>query len=175
MSRLKSLLLVALLLPATTLAGPLAEPVVALLDGYERAPTPEDFRALGEGAQAELLEIAADADAPTTRRGRALTALAFYPNTETRAVLDATLADAESKSLLRRKAAYAVGVGFGADAIPALTAALGDADPQLRMAAASALGAVGTDAAKAALSARRDLETEDAVRTVLNTFLEAGE
>ena len=158
-------------LAGTALAGPLTEPVTSLLDGIEHAPTAAEFAALGDGVDTELLAIAADASAPTSRRGRALSALAFYPTQDVRTALEQVLGEEQGKSLLRRKAAGSLGAGFGDDATSVLEAALSDDDPQLRIAVVHALGAIDTDTARAALSARRGVESQSAVVEAIDQAL----
>jgi HEAT repeat protein len=159
-----STMLLGLLLASTGWAGPQRQAVLDLLNAYDEPVRQEDLAALGAGVDAELLEIAQDAAVPLTRRGKAVAALKFYPTTEVRSFLDATLAGQES--LLRRKAAYSL-AAFGSSAVPALIGALGEPDVQLRVAAANALGTVGDAEGLEALRARLAVETEPAVKKAI--------
>ena len=59
-----------------------------------------------------------------------------------------------------------------AEAVPALVAMLGgDADPMARQAAAWALGRIGSGEARAALSARYDVEEVSVVRDAIRVAL----
>jgi len=72
---------------------------------------------------------------------------------------------------LRRNAAIVLGNRGDRAAIPALIAALSDADPVLRGAVAWALGQLGGDAARAALQERRGIEDNPDVLTELDDAL----
>jgi len=171
MSRIPMALLLAIWLPLSAAASAPSDALVALLDGIEQSPTAEQLTALGEGVEAALMAVASDGEMPRSRRGRALTSLAFFPTTEVRSFLDGQLADGDNNGLLRRKAAYALGAGFGAKAVAVLAKALDDDDVQLRIATATALGLVEADEAREALTTRRGKETEDAVKTALDSAL----
>jgi epoxyqueuosine reductase len=90
--------------------------------------------------------------------------------------LDEEAWDASSRGSAIRRAGRAgfarnvcVGLGnWGApDAVPVLTSALSDPEPLVRSHAAWALGRVGTAEARAALSSRAAVESDDAVRAEL--------
>ena len=164
--------LLSLLLTQPAAAGDLREPALDLLGAYEDVPSAEDFRALGEGVVGELMEIGVEAQVPRSRRGRAVSALAFFPEAEVQGYLEARLADASDDSIVRRKAAYALGAGFGAAAVGPLGAALADDDLQLRIAAAGALGALG-EPGRGALEGRLDAEPEAAGREAIEKALAA--
>lgn len=161
-----------LLLPLL-LAGParadeaLHARVVDLVSGLESSPSAADWTALGAGAEAELVAIAADSGMLPTQRGNALLALGNFPTERARGLLVGTLSDASANVLLRRKACSALAQGWGADAVPALAVALGDADVQLRQSAASALAKVSDPAAAEALRARLAVETNASVKQVI--------
>lgn len=142
-----------------------------LLSAYETPATEADWRALGNGVDAELLAIAKDASLSHTRRANAIVALGYFPADTTRAYL-AGLATGESNDgIFRRKAVYALATGYGEGALPELTAALGASDIHLRAAAARALGTVGTAAAKEALKARLAVEGDRMVKETLSATL----
>jgi epoxyqueuosine reductase len=75
---------------------------------------------------------------------------------------------------LARSAAVALGNAGDPSALPALTAALDDADPEVRSHAAWALGRLGGEAARAALEAAQVRETDAEVRRELTIALAAG-
>lgn len=168
---MRALLLTALLIPTAADAGALREPVMDLLNAYEDTATAEQLSALGEGVTDELMEIAVDGEVPSSRRGRAVSALGHFPADDTRAFLDARLADADTSSLIRRKAAYALAAGWGEGAVRSLAGALADDDVQLRIAAAHALGELSDQAAKDALEARLAVEDSDAARDAIEKAL----
>jgi HEAT repeat protein len=162
-----ALLMTALSAPA--LAGPLRSQVEAQLDGIESPPDAISLRALGEGVSAELIEIAQDAEASRTRRAKALHALGWFPSAATRAVLEGALDGGDPK--MARRAVYALGNGWGDQAVPAIERALADNDVQLRIAAAASLGNIGTPLARSALDARLKVEVEPTVRHTLQASL----
>ncbi len=144
-----------------------------LLSAYEDPATAADWRALGDGAAAELFAIAQDGALSHTKRGNAIVALGWFPAESHRRYL-ANLAVSEVEdSLFRRKAVFALGNGWGAGALPELTTALQASDKHLRAAAATALGKVGTPAAADALRARLAVESDAMVRGTLTTTLSA--
>ncbi|GDX79227.1 hypothetical protein LBMAG42_10380 [Deltaproteobacteria bacterium] len=161
-----------LLLPLL-LAGParadeaLRARVVDLLSGLESSPSAADWSALGAGAEAELLAIAADSSMLPTQRANALLALGNFPTDRAHAMLSTTLGDASANVLLRRKACSGLAQGWGAAAVPALAAALGDGDVQLRQSAAGALAKVQDPTAVEALRARLAVETNASVKQVI--------
>ena len=167
------LTLLALLLTQPADASDLRAPALELLSGYEDTPSKADLEALGVGVVAELMAIGVDAEVPRSRRGRAVSALAFFPEAEVQSYLEARLADATDESVVRRKAAYALGAGFGAAAVGPLGVALSDDDLQLRVAAAGALGGLG-EAGRAALEARLAEEPEASAREAIEKALTAG-
>lgn len=114
---------------------------VALCSGIESVGSAEQFRALGPGAEDALLAIAGDAEMLPTQRANALVALAHVPSAAGRAHLRATLADRGALPLLRRKAAFALGRGWGGEAREDLLAFAGDPDEQVRSAVGRALAA----------------------------------
>lgn len=169
MNRWMRALLLGALLPATAWAGPNRDAVMDLLNAYEDVPAKSDLDALGDGIDLELMEIADDHAVPSTRRGRAISALQHYPTDAVRAFLDAHLADAD-KGILRRKAAFSL-AAWGDGAVDTLSGALTDDDVQLRIAVAQALGSIGTDASRQALQARLESESEAAVSEAIQKAL----
>lgn len=164
-----ALVLFALLAPRLANAGELRAPVLALLDGVEDVPEAEDLRALGDGVGAELLELAADGTLQPTRRARATQALGWFPSDASREFLTQTLKGGDS--LQARKAAYALVNGWGDEALPLVQTALVSDDVQLRLATCRAISTLGTDASRATLRARLELETNAAVKDLIRQSL----
>lgn len=163
------LAILALGLSAPALAGEKHDAVMDLLNGFEDPVREADLAALGDGVEVELMQIAEDKAVPATRRGRAVSALQYYRTDAVRAFLEKHLADPHD-GLIRRKAAWSL-AAWGEPAVPLLTGALGDADVQLRIAAAQALGTIPHESAKAALRARLSAETESAVKDAIGKSL----
>lgn len=153
----------------TAWAGPLRDQVLPQLQGIEDPPSAEALRALGPGVAAELLELSEDGELPRSVRAKAVHALGWFPSPETRAALVARLDG--SDRILARKAAYALGEGWGAGAIPELTRALEAPDSHLREAAARALGGVDSPEAVAVLEARLAVEESSSVKATITKSL----
>ena len=168
---MNSALLTLLLALSPAEAGELREPVMALLNAHDHTPEAAEYEKPGSGVVAELLSIAQDAEVPSSRRGRAITTLGFFPNDEVKSWLVAQLDG--SDHLVQRKAAYAIATGWPAEAHTHLAKALGADDVQLRNAAVRALGTVKSDDARKALAARKAVETEASVISAIDSVLEA--
>lgn len=170
MSRTFCALALAALIPLSAQAGEHRDAVIDLLNAVEQPATRADLDAIGEGMAAELLEIANDEAVPTSRRGRAISALAFYPTEEVQLFLREK-AEKADKSIYRRKAVLALGEAFGEQAVEWVAPYLGDKDEQLRMATARALGNIGTEPARVALTEQRKQEKDAAVAEVIDKAL----
>lgn len=165
------ILLVSALATSAHAESAMRSQVVELLSAYEDPTSAAEWRALGAGAGAELYTLAQDPTLSRTQRAGAVYALGFFPTVTHRAFLVALVSADTSEALSRRKAAYALGTGWGDSAVPELTHALASPDTQLRTAAARALGRVATPGARSALRARLDVETDAAVRSTMSTAL----
>jgi len=141
--------------------------VLGLLSGYEETASPDSLKALDGDVPGTLRAIASDATLTSTQRARAIHALGWFPEDDTRAFL-VTQARG-SNPMFARKAIYALANGWGDQALDELTFALANHDVQTRMAAANALGTLGTPSAKLALEARLAHETDPTVRTTIET------
>jgi HEAT repeat protein len=155
------------------IAGAQREAVLDLLQAFDERVGRADLAKLGAGVEAELMGIADDPSVPTTRRGNAVVALQWYPSDAVRSWLVARLRARRDpgEDLLRRKAASALSA-FGPSAVSELVPALADADPQLRVAVARALGTIADPAGRSALEARLAIETEQVVRSALQDALQ---
>lgn len=168
----RTLLVVAALCAAMpAMAGAQHDAVMDLLNAYEATATADQLKALGEGVDAELMAIADDSGVAPSRRGRAVTALQYFPSETSKNWLATRLVDDAAEAIVRRKAALSLGVVAGAEGVTALTTALSATDAQLRIAAAQALGKVGTPEAVAALQGRLANEPETAVRMAIATAM----
>jgi HEAT repeat protein len=144
-----------------------------LLNAYDEVATPTELKALGDGVAEHLMAVADDIDVPHSRRGRAVSALGHFPDDAVKGWLESRLSDKEGDALIRRKAAWALSVGFADAALPALEKALADDDAQLRIATIRALDIQKTDRAKALLTKRLGEETDESVKKTLQQFVEA--
>jgi len=150
-------------------AGDLRDSVLPHLSGMEDPTSPDALRALGPGVADELVSMVDDDALPRTTRARALHSLGWFPSPATRGVLVAALNG--SDSFMARKAAYALGTGWGEAAVPELKGALASDDQRLRDASARALGKIGGSAADAALSERLAVEEAASVRESITKAL----
>jgi HEAT repeat protein len=168
MIRMLSLLVLAA--PGAAWAGPKRDAVMDLLNAFEDTVREADLAALGDGVDAELMEIADDAQVPTTRRARAISGLQYYRTDTVRTFLEKHLETKSSVSMLRRKAAASL-AAWGPTAVATLAPVLGDSDVQLRIAVAQALGRIGDDPARKLLQDRLAAEPEPAVKEAITKSL----
>ena len=139
--------------------------VLGLLGGYEETASPDSLKALGGDVPETLRAIASDTTLTSTQRARAIHALGWFPDDTNRAFL---VSQARAGNpMFARKAVYALANGWGDQAIDELTVALANPDVQTRMAAANALGHMGTPSAKLALEARLAYETDPTVKATI--------
>lgn len=169
----RALLILMASLPTLAWAGPHRAAVLDLLNAYESTPTAAELKAIGPEVDAELMEIADDGAIPLSRRGRAVSALAWFPSDRTRTFLEDRLQKGD-KSILRRKAAYALAEGWQDRAFLPLSTALSDSDVQVRIAVANALGRLDSDRAREALRGQLEKEPEASVREAIQKSLAGG-
>jgi HEAT repeat protein len=164
---MRRVLLLCLAFAQSALAAddPTRQQLLGLLSGYEETASPDSLKALDGDVPGALRAIASDATLTTTQRARAIHALGWFPSEDTRAFLVAQARGGDA--MFARKAVYALANGWGDAALDELTVALANPDVQTRMAAAQALGNVGTPSAKLALEARLPLETDPTVKTTI--------
>ncbi len=159
------LLLFALAQSAYADDNPSKAQLLQMLGGYEETASPDSLKALSGDVPATLRAIASDATLTHTQRARAIHALGWFPDSDNRAFL-VTQAHG-TDTMFARKAVYALANGWGEGALDELTLALANHDVQIRMAAAYALGDIGTQPAKLALEARIPLETDPTVKATI--------
>ncbi len=151
-------------------AGELRDDVLSQLSGIEAPPSAQSLAALGPNVVLELMELAQDDTIPRSKRARALHALGWFPSDGTRAFLRVALAGDDA--LMRRKAVYALGMGWNDEALPDIDHALSNEDDvQLRIAAAKALGQLGTPASQELLEHRLSVEPNPTVQTTIRKAL----
>jgi HEAT repeat protein len=141
--------------------------VLGLLGGYEETASPDSLKALDGDVPGTLRAIASDTTLPSTQRARAIHALGWFPDDTNRAFLVVHARGGDP--MFARKAVYALANGWGDKAIDELTVALANPDVQTRMAAANALGRMGTPSAKLTLEARLVHETDPTVKANIET------
>ncbi len=145
--------------------------VDALLSGYERVPTDEEWKRLGPEALPALEKIYRDASALPSKRSRAVSGMAQVDNPRANEVLKEIVLDPKSEQHLRATAMLALGYRGGPEAIAALEPMLAHDEPALREGAARALAKVGTPQAKQPLEERLDRETDPVVREAIQQSL----
>ena len=139
--------------------------VLGLLSGYEETASPDSLKAVDGDVPGTLRAIASDSALTSTQRARAIHALGWFPDDANRAFLVAQARG--GNPMFARKAIYALANGWGDQAIDELTVALANPDVQTRMAAANALGHMGTPSAKLALEARLAYEADPTVKATI--------
>jgi len=164
-------LAVGLAAPATAqTTDDLRTTVETLLGGFEKPATDAEWQALGEGAVPHLQAIAADGEFPRSTRARAVAALGNFATPEVIGYLAGLLAPGGDE-VLQRKALRALARTGGAAQLEPIAGFLAHDSSVLREAAAHALGLIGTPEAKAALEARRAVETSTAVTKAIDEEL----
>lgn len=178
--RLVLVLVVALLAPPTapgllvaqataqaTARAPSKEQVRAMLSGVDTAPSAEAWRRLGPETLLTLVALYDDPSTPFFVRMRAVSAAAHYPTPATKTFLEAVARAPGQRDLIVRRAIVALGEAFGADALSSVRPYLAHPEPTVREGAARTIAAMGTPAARAALEARANVETDPTVRAAL--------
>ncbi|MBI3185838.1 MAG: HEAT repeat domain-containing protein [Myxococcales bacterium] len=145
--------------------------VLALISGYERVPTEEEFKELGPGALAVLDELYADASQLPTTRTRAVASMALVDNPEAEKRLQDLVADPKVDVQYRSTAVAALAHRAGEKALSTLAPLLESEEPRMRDAAARALGRIGTAEARKTLEERLGKEQDAAVREAIQQSL----
>jgi HEAT repeat protein len=143
----------------------------------DRRPlTAAEWRKLGDGVDALLLEAAADASLVYGARERAVAGLGALGGAPAQEFLNGMLADSKTAPVLLAAAVRAYAKGFGtSDAAGTERIAsglLGHADWMVRRAAVAALGGLASPSARAALVAHQSHEEHPAVLGTLRAELE---
>ena len=170
MSRVIPLLLVAALaLPAVAQTTDVRKTVETLLGGIEKPAGDDEWVALGDVAVPHLLAIAGDEGTTRSTRARAVAALGNFSGEEVVGFLRQVLDSGDAT--LQRKALRSLARAGGAAELERIGAFLDSENTTLREAAAHALGILGTDEARAALTARLAVETSTAVTATIEEEL----
>jgi hypothetical protein len=139
---------------------------------------PAELQRLAATAERTLMTIAADPAASETVRARALSALAFARNAHVQAFLEnfvigKTPSSDRADRVLLRHAVVALGWQGDPRLVETLAPLLENADSEVRLDAAVALGLGRTRDAEAPLRARLATETDPAVRRQIEASLRA--
>lgn len=143
------------------------ERVMGLLMAYEHVPDAAEFTSLGPAAHEALLAAAPDGTLPPFVRGRAVWALAFFPDRATRQTIETLLDDPDLDEMIVRRALGALAAAFGDESLGRVRGYLDDPRPDVREAAARALGEIGGAAALRALQRRLGRERAAQVRETI--------
>jgi hypothetical protein len=175
-------------------AAPTARELERVLGGYEHAPTADEVRRLGAGADVALMNVAADAHWPRIRRVRAIAALRFVPSVAARdwlrslaedkrascgaAASSAAASSSSSSSGVEDAACDALELAAALSALqvydgqaPLLLSFVAHASADVREAAAAALAGAGARDAEPILRARVAVERDAGVRATLTRAL----
>jgi hypothetical protein len=166
-------LVLALAAPAAQAApsAKLTRQVHTLLNAPEHVPSAAEWQKLGPDAAEVLRSVALDEKTLLLRRGRAATALAYFPSTDSKAALVALVGADRVPWLLRGKAAGALAAAWRAEALAPLAPLLAHDHKRLREAAVKAVGLVETDEARALLEARLAKEKNDSLKKLIQATL----
>jgi HEAT repeat protein len=148
--------------------------VSTLLAAPEHVPDAAEWQRLGPEAADELRAIARDERALVLRRGRAVTALAHFPNVATHQTLVALVRDERAPWLLRGKAAQSLASAYPAEAIEHLAPLLAHPETRLREAAIKAVGSLESAESRAALATRADVESKPYLVALIRDSLSRG-
>lgn len=157
--------------PTAPAKGDLRSQVEALLSGYERVPTAEDWKRLGPEALEVLEAIFQDPKALPSTRTRAVASMALVDNPAAVQRLVAISADSSVDEQYRSTAALALGRRGGPGAFEAVQPLLDDPSARVRDAAARALGSLGTPKARQVLELRLEKEEDPVVREAIQRSL----
>lgn len=145
--------------------------VEALLNGYERVPDAEDWKALGPQAYTVLDRLIASPDTLPSVKSRAISSLALVQNPEALPRLEGLVQDGSLTPHLRAKAVLALASRAGQPAQPLIAPLLENPAVQVREAAAQALGRFGSPTSRKALETRLAKEKDVAVREAIESGL----
>lgn len=145
--------------------------VEALLSGIEYVPTKADWERIGPKAAPVLRAIAADVKALATRRGRAVSALVYFPGVETRGSVTTLLRDPQAPAHVRGKAGLVLALTDGAASVKVLAPYADDKDNRLRERIIRALGEVPTAEARGVLERRLKVEPKRYLKTLIRRMI----
>jgi HEAT repeat protein len=140
--------------------------------------SPAELQHWAATAEGILMSVASDRAVSETVRGRALSALAYARTARAHAFLEnflieRTPSSAAADRVLLRRAATALGWQGGARVVDVLGPLLDNADADVRLDAAAALGLTRSREAEAPLRARLAVENDAAVHRQLEAALKA--
>lgn len=145
--------------------------VNALLNGYERVPTAEDWKRLGPTAYTVLDRLIASPDTLPSVKSRAISSLVHVQNPEALPRLEGLVKDAALAPPLRATAVLALAARGGQPTQTTLAPLLQNPDARVREAAARALGRLASPTAREALELRLADEKDTAVRQAIEAGL----
>ena len=159
-------------------AGAKAPTRVDVETALGKRSAPGDLQHWAATADGILMTVAADRAASETVRGRALAALAYARTARVHAflenfVIERTPSSAVTDRVLLRRASTSLGWQGGARVVDVLAPLLENADADVRLDAAAALGLARSREAEAPLRARLAVETDAAVRRQIEAALKA--
>lgn len=141
--------------------------VLELLQGYEFEPGQSEWDEIGPEAAPVLMDIASDSQQVKILRARALLALKFFPVAKVRAFMVELISMEGQDEMLVRKGLYALASAFGKNSLDDIAPFLGHENPDVREAAARAVGKVLSWKSLKILKARAKVEENEMVLDVL--------
>jgi len=147
------------------------ESVLELLMAYDIEPQKVDFDEVSSDAKSILMKVASDTGRPPVVRARAILALGYYPSSETKNFLKATVFTQGQNEMLIRKGIYALARGFGSSVCEDIGSFLFHSNPDIRETAVRALGILGSNKARKMLIRRLKEENNKMVKNAIQEVL----
>lgn len=141
--------------------------VIGLLSGYEYEAGQEEWNEVGPDAKLILMEITGDTGQKKIIKARAILALAYFPDNETRQFLLNLVSDEKQDEKFIRKGLYALSSGFGKAVLADLGGFLSHENPDIRDASVRAISKIVCKKSLKLLKKRLKVEKNEMVREVL--------
>jgi len=116
--------------------------VLKLLKGYEYEPGQSEWDEIGPEAASVLMDIASDPQQVKILRARALLALSYFPLAKVRVFMVELVSMEGQDEMVVRKGLYSLASAFGKNSLDDVAAFLGHENPDVREAAARAVGKI---------------------------------
>ena len=170
--------LVLLLLAGVAHGEPTRRALDLVLGGFEQVVNNDAVRSLGPGTDVALIGYIEDRKSNSLRRQRALSALGQVPSATARDYLVGRIRAQKSADrgaeVLELAAAIGALAPYGAEVLSTVVPLLSHPAPDVRQAAAAALGAMRVPTTSTALATRLTVETDPGVQAALRHALDAS-
>jgi len=147
--------------------------VLELLQGYELEPGQSEWDEIGPEAAPVLMDIASDSQQVKILRARALLALKFFPVDKVMTFMVDLISMEGQDEMVVRKGLYALASAFGKNSLDHIAPFLGHENPDVREAAARAVGKVLSWKSLKLLKQRAKVEDNAMVLDVLKAQIKS--